>query len=332
MGARNKKRQPLGSAMRVLKQLSTFAFTSLLCSVIACSSQNANPHSGLVTIFDERPFYLGCADRPGPPTLGGGSFTLGGSSFLTGSPQAPYKRTRLDTLDLPRFEVPALTIAAEYMNWIDIAASAQDHWTVHYCAEGSGNTPEDANSSLQKTSMQRTGSLLTLNSTGAGGVGNLLLEAPAGAPITVHSFTAVEVHDVSGPLRISALGRAVVLNTTGRVDVAAMMIDFAGSQGTVTLNAPREIGIKLTATQFHGTIAANAEKEIRAYFPPGSQTPVNVLVGRPKDFICLADFCSAMKKSREDSLYRFTYGNAGVASDGIGLRSEESQVVLETVE
>jgi hypothetical protein len=278
-------------------------------------------------IFDERPFQMRCADRPSRPPPGV-------HSFVTVSPQAPYARTRLDTLNLPANQVPALTIAAEPVNWIQIAGANQDHWTVQFCAVGEGNTVDEANGYLEKISMQRIGDLLTLNKTDArgltGGQGHLLLTAPTNAPVTVHSDAAVEIHDMAGPVRVSALGRAVILNTTGRVDAMAMIVDFAGSQGWVSLNAPWDIEIKLTATEFRGNLAANAQRQVNALFPPGFQTPLEVLVNRPKDFVCRTDFCSKMKKDRENSLYRFTYGNVANPSDHIRLRSEDSQVVLDT--
>ena len=328
MRGRNKAELSLTSVIHAHRIVFALVFSALLSGVIACSSQKPNPRAGwggLITVFDDRPFYFGCADRPSP-------LPPGTHAWVTSSKQAPYARTRLDTLDLPLYEVPALTIAANLNNGVQIAGANQDHWTVQYCAMGEGSTIDEANGRLQKVSMNRTGSLLTLDSTDDGGRGNLLLTAPAGAPLTVHSDAPVEIHDMAGPVRISTLGRAVVLNTTGRVDVMAMAVDFAGSQGSVFLNSSREIDVKLTAQQFHGTLGANAQGEVHVYFPPGFQSAVNALVDRPKDFVCHADFCSKIKKGREDLLYQFTYGDAKARSDGIGLRSMDARVVLETVQ
>jgi hypothetical protein len=314
--------------MRVRSLAFTLVLYALIGGVTACSSQNSRQMQGPITIFDERPFQMYCTDRPAPLPPGSNG------AFVSGSPQAPFARTRLNTLDLPLYQVPALTIAAAPVNWIQIAGVHRDHWAVRFCAEGEGNTAEEANSYLQKVSMQRTGSLLTLNRTDArgltGGQGRLLLEAPADAPVTVHSDAAVEVHAMAGPVRISALGRATVLNTTGLVDVSAMMIDFAGSQGEVFLNAPWDINFKLTAQNFRGTLSANAQRDVRAIFAPGFQTPVDVLVNRPKDFICRADFCSKMKQDRVNGLYRFTYGDVNNAPEHIGMRSMGTQVYLDT--
>jgi hypothetical protein len=331
MSTCNKEQPQLDSRMHGHGAAIILACSALISGMIACSSRNSQPLPSF--IFDERPFQMNCADRPSPPPPGT-------HSFVTISPQAPYARTRLDTLNLPLYEIPALTIAAEPTNWIHIAGASQDHWSLRFCARGEGNTAEEAQGYLQKISMQRTGSLLTLNSTDArgptggltGGQGTLLLDAPAEAPVTVHSDAAVEVHDMTGPIRISARGRATILNTSGLVDASAMIVDFAGSQGNVSLNAPWDINIKLTAQQFRGNLSANAQRQVHVLFPPGFQTPVDVLVNRPGDFVCHADFCSKIKSSHKNSLYRFTYGDVESAPDHISLRSESEQVVLDTTQ
>jgi hypothetical protein len=327
MSESNKARSLLDSIPHLRGFVSLLVFSGLIGAGIPCSCQRPKPGHIPFSIFDERPFHFGCVDRPSP-------LPPGTRGFATFSPQAPYARTRLETLNLPLDEVPALTIAAEHTNWLQIAGANQDHWGVQFCAEGEGDTIDEANGYLRKVSMRRTGSLLTLSETDArgltGGKGNLLLTAPASAPLTVHSDAAVEVHDMVGPLRVSALGRAVILNSTGRVDAMAMIVDYSGSQGAVELNASWDIDIKLTATTFRGNLAANAQRQVNAFFPPGFQTPVEVLVDHPKDFVCCADFCSKMKKDRVNSLYRFTYGSAESASDHIGMRSMNAQVVLDT--
>jgi len=90
------------------------------------------------------------------------------------------------------------------------------------------------------------------------------------------------------------------------------------------------VDIKLTATKFRGNLIGNAQRQVLVFFPPGFQTPVYVLVKEPKDFVCRADFCSKIKKDRENSLYRFTYGDVPNASDRITLRSMSEQVTLDT--
>jgi hypothetical protein len=143
----------------------------------------------------------------------------------------------------------------------------------------------------------------------------------------------VEINDMAGPVRIStARSRVTILNTTGSVDAFAMIVDFAGSQGPVTLNATSDIEIKLTAAKFRGNLSANAQRQVKALFPSGFQTPIEIYVNRPKDFVCRADFCSKIKKDRVNFLYRFTYGDVAIGADHIGMRSENSQVVIDTIQ
>lgn len=325
----NKQQTLPGPVTRVRGPIFILAFSTLVSGLLACSAQNSPPGPFPLWIFEDHPVQMICADRPSPPPPGV-------HAWVTFSPQAPYARTRLETLNLPRYQVPALTIAAEPINDIRIQGADQDHWTLRFCAVGEGNTVEEANGYMQKISMARTGSLLTLNDTDArgltGGQGHLLITAPAAAPVTVHGDGPVEVHDMAGPVRVSALGRAMILNTSGLVDVSAMIVDFGGSQGSVALNATWDVEIKLTATEFRGRLRANAQRDVRAVFPPGFQTPIDVHVNRPKDFVCHADFCSKIKKDRENSRYRFSYGDIANASDRIDMRSESAQVTLDTAQ
>lgn len=305
----------------------TLACTAIISSVIACSGQNSALQPPPSFLFDKRPFQMNCLGSPAPAPPGT-------RAIAVFSPHAPYARTRIDSLQLPLDQVPALTIAADPINWIQIAGVHQDQWNLRFCAKGEGNTADEATGYLQKISIERTGSLLTLNNTDArgltGGQGTLLLEAPAQAPVTIHSDAAVEVHDMAGPVRISARGRATLLDTSGLVDASAMIVDFAGSTGQVSLNAPWDINIKLTAQQFRGNLNAYAQRQVHMLLPPGFQTPIEILVNHPKDFLCRADFCSQIKKDRDNSLYRFTYGNTANGSEHIGLRSENAQVTLDT--
>jgi hypothetical protein len=280
-------------------------------------------------LFNQRPFRLNCGDRPAP-------LPPGTNGYVTFSPRAPYARARVDSLNLPLAEVPALTIAAEYRNYVHIEGLAQNRWALQYCAEGEGNTAEEARGYLQSISMTRTGGLLTLNDTHSkgltGGHGDLFLDAPYYAPLTVHAIGAVEVRDMAGPLHLTATGgRLTILNTTGKVDAQGEIVDFAGSEGNVMLSSESEIDIKLTAAQFQGTLAANAQRPVRVLVPRGFQSPIQAYVNRPKDFVCRADFCSEFKRGREGSLYVFTYaGSDNSSSDHVDLRSMQSTVVIDT--
>jgi hypothetical protein len=311
--------------MRVRVPVFILAFSALISGVIGCSRQSPKPSPVPLFIFDERPFQMDCSDRPHP------------LPYFGSSTQAPFARTRLETLNLPLEEVPALTIA-EPMNWVEIVGANQDHWTAQYCATGEGKTVDEANNNLQRVySMQRVGGLLTLNDTDPQGQrtkqGGLLLTAPAGAPVTVHSEGAVQVHDMAGPVRVSApWGRTTILNTTGRVDAFAYIVDYAGSQGAVSLNASEDVEIKFTATKFVGHLRANAQRRVQALFPSGFQSPIRIVVNSPKDFICRADFCSKFKMDRIYSSYRFTYGDVENAAGPISLQSAKAEVVLDTTQ
>lgn len=113
--------------------------------------------------------------------------------------------------------------------------------------------------------------------------GTFVLDAPAEAPIVIHaSFAPVEVRDMSGPVWIAgAHARAGILDTTGQVDAAASMIDYAGSRGRVNLSAEFGINVKMTATRFEGTMMAWSQGPLGMLVPPGFVTPFQALVNRP---------------------------------------------------
>jgi hypothetical protein len=146
------------------------------------------------------------------------------------------------------------------------------------------------------------------------------------------SFTAVEIRDMAGPVRVTAThARAKILDTTGQVDASAFVIDFAGSRGRVNLSAEAEINLKMTAPRFDGTLMAWAQRPLRMRVPPGFITPFQALVNRPEDFVCRADFCSKVKKEKKNGLYVFTYiGDGGAAPELVHLRSEQATIVIDT--
>jgi hypothetical protein len=167
--------------------------------------------------------------------------------------------------------------------------------------------------------------------TGAGG--NLIIEAPAEAPITVHaSFAPVEVRNMTGPVRVTAIhARAKLLNATGSVDATGFVVDFAASKGTVILSAEAEINLKLTPVRFQGTLTAWAQRAVRVLIPPAFQTPFQAVVNRPQDFVCRTEFTAAVKREKKGGLYMFTYaGDRSVAPDRVDLRSEHATVVIDT--
>ena len=318
-----------GSAML----LSAAAFLSA-CGLGSNNAQHQIPGFVLDSLFRERPPSMYCSDPPVAAPSSGQPSSGGAGIFIAGAPRPAFTRARLQTLDLPLSQVPALTIAAEPTSWIHIAAANQDHWAINFCASGAGNTPEEAAANQDGVAMTQTGPFIALgpsNPGSGGGMGQLNVSAPAGAPITVHTLAAVEVYGMSGPVHVSAAtGRATILNTTGRVDAAAASIDYAGAQGSVQLNSSHEINLKLNATEFHGGIFAYARQDIHVYAPAGFHTPIEVLVNRQKDFICRANFCAQFTKGREGSLYKFEFGGAASpAQDRIIFRSDESAVTMD---
>ena len=86
---------------------------------------------------------------------------------------------------------------------------------------GEGDSEAEARQFLDQVSMSRVGSLISLKAgerARTGGHGDLWAQVPRDAPLTVHIIGAVEVQDLSGPVRISgARGRATILHTTGTV-------------------------------------------------------------------------------------------------------------------
>lgn len=278
-------------------------------------------------LFEQRPFQFQCEDRPQP-------LPPGVHSWVSTSNTAPYARTRAEALSIPLAETPALTIASEPVSTIRIAGENQDNWKLQFCAMGEGDSEQEARERLEQVSMSRTGSLVSLSSSQAGkigGHGNLLAEVPRDAPLTVHTVGAIELRNMNGPVRVSAVGgRATILNTTGTVDADGEIVDFAGARGRVMLNSYSEIDIKLTGPRFLGSMSAYAQREVRVLVPHGFESPIEVMVNRKQDFVCRADFCSGMKPERDAGMYRFKYpGSREAAPDHIFFRSDHSTVVID---
>ena len=310
------------------------------CATDPQRDQEQNPAMDLLyeSLFADRPFQLDCTDRtpnqPIPP--GSGAFVVGGS-------QPPYSLTRLDTLNLPRAYVPAITLVSVPEASVDISVEgvAREDWELRLCAQGTGNSEEEARNYLSKVSMNRIGSLVTLDSGGfgpiplTGGRGQLLVEAPAIAPVTIHNtFGAIAIHDMAGEVSLSsAHARVSILNTTGNVDASAFVIDFAGAKGNVMLNAVDDVNIKLTAPQFEGRLSASAQRTVRIFVPRGFKGPIKATVNQPKNFVCRADLCGKMQKKKNGGWYSFAYaGDGAAASNQISLSSEFGGVVIDNME
>jgi hypothetical protein len=213
-----------------------------------------------------------CADRkPGQPEID--EWRPVG---LVAGNQAPYLLTRLDELRLSQADVPVLTVTADPANCVAVAGSTRPDWSLRFCAQGEGDTENEARERLHERSMVRAGGTVSL--TGPHllsaeptrmGRGQLLVDAPADAAIVIHaSFAAVQIRDLKGPVRVAAAhARTTILNTTGRMDAIAMVVDFAGSKGRVTLSAEAEINMKLPTLRFDGTLLAWAQQSVRTLVP-----------------------------------------------------------------
>ena len=280
-----------------------------------------------------------CADRtPGQPDID----ERRPVGFVPGN-QPAHLLTRVDELRLSHADVPLLTITADPGNGVAVTGTTTSEWSLRFCAQGEGDTEEEARERLRERSMVRAGSAVSL--TGPHllraeptrmGRGQLLVDAPADAALVIHaSFAAVQIRDLNGPVRVAAThARATILNSTGRVDAIAMVVDFAGSKGRVTLSSEAEINLKFSAVRFEGTLSAWAQRAVKTLVPAGFVTPFRAIVSRRHDFVCRTDFCSRVRQERHGDLYYFTYdGDGSVAPEAVmHLRSEHATVVIDTIE
>jgi hypothetical protein len=305
-----------------------FAWLAVAKVAATNSMQKYEHQSAPEFLFEQRPFHFQCADRPQP-------LPPGDHAIFSSSGMAPFARTRVETLNLPLTQVPALTMTSEPMNYIRIAGAHQDTWELQLCAIGEGDSEQEARQSLEQVSMSRIGSLISLSAARSGrtgGHGDLFATVPEDAPLTLNVIGAIELRNMSGPVRVSAVGgRATFLNTTGTVDADAEIVDFAGARGRVMLNSYSEIDIKLAGTRFLGSLSAYAQREVRVLAPHGFESPIEIRVSQKKDLVCRADFCSAMKETRDVGAYVFrkSAGSEEAASDHVFLRSDHSTVVID---
>jgi hypothetical protein len=248
----------------------------------------------------------------------------------------------LDELRLSPADVPALTIMADPANCVVVAGTARADWSLRFCAHGEGDTEDEARQRLHERSMVRAGETVSLTGPHLLSAeptrmsrGHLLVDAPADAGVVIHaSYASVQVRDLKGPVRVAAThGRTTILNTTGQVDAIAMVVDFAASNGRVTLSAEAEINMKLSTVRFDGTLLAWAQGSVKTLVPAGLQTPFCALVSRRQDFVCRTEFCSRVRQEKKGDLYYFTYsGDNSVAPESVmHLRSEQAAVVIDTM-
>jgi HD-GYP domain-containing protein (c-di-GMP phosphodiesterase class II) len=110
-------------------------------------------------LFERRPYEVRCADRkPGRREIDEGQTR----AVLVAGNQAPYLLTRLDELRLSRADVPVLTVTADPSNCVAVAGSSRPDWSLRFCAQGEGETEDDARKRLQQISMARAGGTVLL--------------------------------------------------------------------------------------------------------------------------------------------------------------------------
>ncbi len=320
--------------MRLRWPVFLVSVSSLFSSCAADARRNSEVQPAPEFLFERRPFQFECADR----TPGRGGMNERGVRLSMGN-EAPFLLTHSEEATLLTRDVPSLAITADPLHSISIGGSGRSDWSIRFCAQGEGSSEAEARERLNEVSMTRLGATVSLKSPSPAEKpqmrGLFVLDAPADAPVLIHaSFAAVEIRDMAGPVRVTAThARAKIVDTTGQVDAAAFVIDFAGSRGRVNLSAEAEINLKMTAPRFEGTLMAWAQRPVRMLVPPGFVTPFQALVNRPQDFVCRADFCSKVKKEKKNGLYVFTYrGDGGAAPELVHLRSEQATVVIDTTE
>jgi hypothetical protein len=239
---------------------------------------------------------------------------------------------------ISRDEAPNLTVTSDPGNFIVVGAGNGPDWAAFFSAEGRGSTEAEAERHLRQRSLIISGSTVSLggpnllNLPGTGSA-QLVVEGPGEAGVVIHaSYSAVEVRDMAGPVRIAAThARATVLDTTGHVDATAGVVDFAGPSGSVTLSSESEINLKVTARDFNGTLLAWAQSCVRMLVPREFASTFEALVAGHDDFVCRAEFASSVKCKRQGPLYVFTFGvnPEDNVRPRLHLRSEQSTVVID---
>jgi hypothetical protein len=258
---------------------------------------------------------------------------------LTGN-EPPYRARRHEERVIRRDDAPTLTITSDPYNSVVVTGNNKPDWSVFFWAEAGGETEAEADQRLSRSSFGVAGNLVSLRGPSlherSDTRSELLVEGPNDAGLVIHgSYAAVEVSDMSGPVRIAAThARARVLDTTGQVDVTAGCVDFAGSCGRVTLSAEAEINLKITAPEFDGTLLAWGQRSVRMLVPSEFSTPLEAIVGSRDGFVCRAKIQSKIREKRQGEIYVFTYGIR--ADDGfrtaLHLRSDASTVVIDELE
>ena len=95
-------------------------------------------------LFEQQPHGSVCADRtPGQPQQPGIQLGVKG--------QAPYLRTRSESLTFSHTDVPSLTIAANSPGVVEICGNDREDWSLRLCAFGEGSTETEAHDRLKRS-------------------------------------------------------------------------------------------------------------------------------------------------------------------------------------
>jgi hypothetical protein len=249
----------------------------------------------------------------------------------------PNNARRLEELTFARGQLPTLSLNVQ-SSITYVTGSDRSDYLVRLCAEAEAQTEAEANRLLEQIKLTADRGTLALATPQGSAEGyphaDLRIEAPSDAPITINgSYAALAVRSTNAPIKLTTTNaRITVLGTTGDVDATAGevgIVDFSGSSGRVRLRAATEINIFLPAQRFDGTLEAVAERPVRVLLPPGFASPFEAVVTRKKDFVCRADICGQMKRSKRDGRIVFAYGSGEPL---LRLRSVSGPVVIDSTD
>ena len=249
-------------------------------------------------------------------------------------PSTLYNLTKSDELSFPISEVPALSLNVQ-SSLISVSGSDGSNYHVRLCAEAGAAAQSTAQALLEKIRLTRDGNSVrlmspTVNSREVESNADVRVTAPRDAPISISgTYAALAVHDMNAPVKLTTThARITVLETTADVDAVVKefgIIDFSGTRGHIHLDAPTEINLNFIGQKFDGTLSATTGGIIRVLLPVGFGSSLEADVTKDGNFLCRADICGNIKRSKNSGRVVFSYG-AGKAQ--IHLESDNSAIVL----
>lgn len=254
-------------------------------------------------------------------------------AYLDAPSRMPNTVHRLDETVLSREEFPTLLVNAQSAH-VSIEGANRSDYLARFCAEVGARSEAEANQLLDQMRVTTEGQMLKLKppqgSLDRHVLADLRIHVPADVPVILNGdYAALAVRGINAPVKLTTThARITVLDTTGDVDATAShfgVVDFSASQGRVRLQAATEINIKFPLQRFDGTLEAVAERPLRVLLPPGFTSSFAAIVGNADDFVCRADICGQVKKSKRDGRFVFTYGSG---EPQIRLRSLDGPVVI----